>query len=510
MDRQRVAVNPPIALESHPLPSGPTPDLVRRRGLGYQPVPTDPSAEGAPSAAPRPNRAARRKATRPGRLRLAALLVAPASALLGASPSFASPGSSDPSPSSTTVGTSADGSSTGVDGSSSTTEADPNGSSSSSSSSIDDPTSTTGAGTTTTATGRHGPSGGTSTTTTTAATTTSRATTTTTARAGSAGTSGTGSTSSTTLVDDSTTTTSTTIAAATEPLPVGEAELPPETPADADPVAVGASQALALHAEQVNAAHDLADLVDDHAFADVRVIELEGRVSELTGLAFDYAQQQLPTAEVELARAAAQDDLVSLRTGQSTLALQEAATRTVVDDLTARHAETRKALVALVTQRAGGDPTTLDAVWATTSDARLDVVYAALAQVGDPYVWATGGPDTFDCSGLTGFAWKAAGVNLDHYTVTQRQTTLDVAERNLRPGDLVFNLDGGPTGGHVMLFLGIGHVIVHAPAAGQLVSVSEWRTVTGFGSPIADDTLAAVVVADDAVVSISAPTTVAG
>ena len=98
MDRQRVAVNPPIALESHPLPSGPTPDLVRRRGLGYQPVPTDPSAEGAPSAAPRPNRAARRKATRPGRLRLAALLVAPASALLGASPSFASPGSSDPSP----------------------------------------------------------------------------------------------------------------------------------------------------------------------------------------------------------------------------------------------------------------------------------------------------------------------------------------------------------------------------------------------------------------------------
>ena len=34
----------------------------------------------------------------------------------------------------------------------------------------------------------------------------------------------------------------------------------------------------------------------------------------------------------------------------------------------------------------------------------------ALAQRGKPYRWGAGGPDAFDCSGLTWAAWRAAGV----------------------------------------------------------------------------------------------------
>lgn len=491
MDRPTTAVHTPIALESRPLPSGPTPDLVRRRGRGY-----GPAVDVEHVFAPRPvgNRASRRQAARRAsgrattmsRLRLAALLVAPAGTLLAASPSFATPSSSSSTPTTLTVD----------DPSSTSTSTDP---STSSSSQPDDPsTSTTAAPTTSTSGSTSGPTSGTTTTTSSTPTTTAPATTTsgprppstvTTVRTG-------GTSTTTTVVDDSTTSTSTTVAPATEPLPVGTPELPPETATDADPVAVAASQALAVHADRTAAAAELSAIAERHAFADVRANELETRVSGLTGLAFDYAQQGQPTADVEAARAAAQDELAIVRTEQALLSLQEAATRTIVDDLTARHDDARTALAALVTQRAGGDAARLDGVWATTSDARLDVVYAALAQVGDPYVWATDGPDTFDCSGLTEFAWKAAGVTLEHYTVTQRQTTLDVAEGNLRPGDLVFNLNG-PNGGHVMLFLGIGHAVVHAPAPGQLVSVSEWRTTTGFGSPIADDDLAAVELDDE-------------
>lgn len=493
MDRPTTAVQPPIALESRPLPSGPTPDLVRRRGRGY-----GPAADTEHVFAPKPagNRASRRRAARRAtgrsatmsRLRLAALLVAPAGTLLAASPSFATPSSSSSTPTTLTVD----------DPSSTSTSTDP---STPSSSQPDDPsTSTTDESTTTTSASTSGPTSGT-TTTTSGPTTTVPATTTTGSRPPSTVTTvrtgSTTSTTSTTDVDDSTTSTSSTVAPATEPLPVGTPELPPETATDADPVAVAASQALELHAARTAATAELSAIAERRAFADVRANELETRVSGLTGLAFEYAQQGQPTADVEAARAAAQDELAIVRTEQALLSLQEAATGTIVDDLTARHDDARKALAALVTQRAGGDSARLDGVWATTSDARLDVVYAALAQVGDPYVWATDGPDTFDCSGLTEFAWKAAGVTLEHYTVTQRQMTLDVAEGNLRPGDLVFNLNG-PNGGHVMLFLGIGHTVVHAPAPGQLVSVSEWRTTTGFGSPIADDELAAVELDDDA------------
>ena len=48
-------------------------------------------------------------------------------------------------------------------------------------------------------------------------------------------------------------------------------------------------------------------------------------------------------------------------------------------------------------------------------------VDTALAQVGDPYVWGAGGPDAFDCSGLTQYAYSAAGVSLPHSSRSQSQ-----------------------------------------------------------------------------------------
>ncbi len=85
-------------------------------------------------------------------------------------------------------------------------------------------------------------------------------------------------------------------------------------------------------------------------------------------------------------------------------------------------------------------------------------VAAALSKVGSRYVYATSGPNTFDCSGLTSFAWRQAGVTLSRSSRTQLSQGTKVSKSNLQPGDLVFYYS--PVS-HVGLYIGNGK-IVHA------------------------------------------------
>ena len=56
----------------------------------------------------------------------------------------------------------------------------------------------------------------------------------------------------------------------------------------------------------------------------------------------------------------------------------------------------------------------------------------AKAQLGKPYVYAGSGPDTFDCSGLTMYAWAAAGVSLPHNAEAQYDSLPHVAQIDAR------------------------------------------------------------------------------
>ena len=101
----------------------------------------------------------------------------------------------------------------------------------------------------------------------------------------------------------------------------------------------------------------------------------------------------------------------------------------------------------------------------------------ARAQLGEPYVWAAAGPDSWDCSGLTMQAWASAGVSLPHWSVAQYQATTPVSVGAIRRGDLLFWSNGSSSSiYHVALYLGDG-MMIHAPRPGrgvEIVSIYYW------------------------------------
>lgn len=87
------------------------------------------------------------------------------------------------------------------------------------------------------------------------------------------------------------------------------------------------------------------------------------------------------------------------------------------------------------------------------------VVNAATAQLGKPYVWASSNPNVgFDCSGLTSYAFKQAGINLNRIAKDQYSNGIAVSKDNLIRGDLVFFSYGGGIN-HVGIYIGEGKFI---------------------------------------------------
>ncbi|MEU9077718.1 NlpC/P60 family protein [Kitasatospora sp. NPDC048538] len=95
------------------------------------------------------------------------------------------------------------------------------------------------------------------------------------------------------------------------------------------------------------------------------------------------------------------------------------------------------------------------------------IVQFASAQLGKPYGWAKSGPASFDCSGLTSSAYRAAGVTISRTSQAQWNDGPHVDRANLQPGDLVFFYNDLH---HVGLYIGDGKMI-HAPRTGKNIEV---------------------------------------
>ena len=112
------------------------------------------------------------------------------------------------------------------------------------------------------------------------------------------------------------------------------------------------------------------------------------------------------------------------------------------------------------------------------SAAAQTAVSNAMAQVGDPYVWGAGGPNAFDCSGLTQYAYAAAGISLPHSSRMQSTMGVPVSRSALQPGDLLFFYS--PVS-HVGMYIGNGQM-VHASTSGVPVKTAGIDSMGSFAS----------------------------
>ena len=101
----------------------------------------------------------------------------------------------------------------------------------------------------------------------------------------------------------------------------------------------------------------------------------------------------------------------------------------------------------------------------TSCTPQITAVQAARDQIGQPY--KNGGESRaeggFDCSGLTYYAWKQAGVTLPRSSSAQYAWATKIKKADLQPGDFVFYASGSSVS-HVALYAGNGKIIqAHKP-----------------------------------------------
>ncbi|MEU0227813.1 NlpC/P60 family protein [Streptomyces sp. NPDC006284] len=101
---------------------------------------------------------------------------------------------------------------------------------------------------------------------------------------------------------------------------------------------------------------------------------------------------------------------------------------------------------------------------------------AAQSKIGTPYVYGATGPSSFDCSGLTSWAYSQAGVGIPRTSEAQTGAgTRIYSQSQLQVGDLVFFFNDLH---HVGLYAGNGQVL-HAPRTGTVVRYESMGTIGG-------------------------------
>ena len=205
-----------------------------------------------------------------------------------------------------------------------------------------------------------------------------------------------------------------------------------------------------------------ADVVQQMTTLDVIAAHTEGLLAEVS-VAQRAAEQARAEADAAAAQAtAALAELERQRAEVQTRQQQyesEYASLSVTEQAAVRTSVAGPSLAA---------PDTDAVVAAAPSGDVGAVLEAALEQVGTPYEWGGSGPGGFDCSGLTSFAYRAAGVSLPHSSRAQSRMGVAVSRGELMPGDLVFF--GDPVY-HVGIYVGNGKM-VHARTFGVPVAVT--------------------------------------
>jgi cell wall-associated NlpC family hydrolase len=193
----------------------------------------------------------------------------------------------------------------------------------------------------------------------------------------------------------------------------------------------------------------------------------------LAALTVQQAQLKTATADVQSKLSAAQHLLNNLTAQEKARlaalqAQQEAAARAKAAAFAAQQKAAQLAAAAKAAAQAAAKGTPPAPTAPANSSVAEQAIAFAQQQLGKPYVWGATGPGSFDCSGLTQAAYKAAGVSLPRTTYDQVNVGSRVSEANLQPGDLIFFFSDVS---HVGLYIGNGEMI-HAPHTGTVVKIA--------------------------------------
>ncbi|SHK63081.1 C40 family peptidase [Actinacidiphila paucisporea] len=198
-------------------------------------------------------------------------------------------------------------------------------------------------------------------------------------------------------------------------------------------------------------------------------------VSQLSATQTDALKNfRIQQEQASIQRAQATASLTQLTNSQKQLATQKktvqtklAAAQKLLNSLTAA----QRAKIASIHKGSSSTSSSSPSSYTYNGPASgraAEAIAFALAQRGKPYVFGATGPGSFDCSGLTQAAYRAAGISLGRTTYDQVKDGVPVSKADLRPGDLIFFYSGES---HVGIYLGNGQ-IVHAPHTGAVVEVA--------------------------------------
>jgi peptidoglycan DL-endopeptidase CwlO len=232
-------------------------------------------------------------------------------------------------------------------------------------------------------------------------------------------------------------------------------------PAD-DAVAASTGE---VEAAQVDAEPSAAQRAAAQAAADLAAVKQWAADRAAAERAAGEAAEQAAAAQAAADQAAgqAQSSLAQLQQQQKQLQDQADQYQADFERLTAaQQAQVTTALAGPTLS--APDPDSI----AAPTEAVAVAIKTALVELGKPYVYGAAGPNGFDCSGLTMFAYAAAGVSLPHSSAAQSRMGTAVSRADLQPGDLVYFYS--PVS-HVGLYIGDGKM-VHARTFGSPVAVT--------------------------------------
>jgi hypothetical protein len=130
--------------------------------------------------------------------------------------------------------------------------------------------------------------------------------------------------------------------------------------------------------------------------------------------------------------------------------------------------EGRDRVARIISTQLNLDSALLEEAWRDLSMPRQIATLTAVAQTGIKYRALGKRPsEGFDCSGLTGFAWNAAGVDIGNNSLSQYRAATKITKDEAQAGDLFWYP------GHIGLYLGAADIVIHAPYTGRNVEIRQ-------------------------------------